>query len=79
MGVDDIGGVRAWVLPATVAHVEHLTDRVDIATAGGVWRVGSGSGVHYYLDLRGDRPLFLRDPGNGGTPAGFDGVWVPLG
>lgn len=54
-------------------------DRLVLGTAAGVWRVASGSGVQYFVDLRDPtRPLFLRDPGPHGTPASYDGVWVQL-
>lgn len=49
---------------------------LHLATATGVWLIGSTSQTQYYVDP--DRRRLLRQPGAGSSTGPFDGVWVDL-
>ena len=51
------------------SHEHH--ERAGTRRGWGVWAVESGSGVAYYLDLRGRTPRVVRVPGGTGTPCSY--------
>ena len=54
----------------------HTVQRLDLATATGLWRIEGASGTTYTIDV--DEQLAIRQPAPGAPTGPYDGCWMHL-